>query len=610
MCGILGLATTSQDPVEAVVRNGLSALQHRGPDARSVASFSGNGAQCVMGHTRLRIIDLSPLADQPMPNERRTVWVTYNGEIYNFKELRTELQARGHVFQSHTDTDVLVHLYEESRDPAEMLKRLRGMFAFALFDSEQGSLLLARDRLGIKPMYWAETSLGLAFASEARAISRAFSMTEPDAEALASYLLWGVVQGPRTIFAGIHELPPGSYLQWKQRRVNVERWWRPEAEPNADLTREPDRLLRNVLDDSMARHLVADRPIGVFLSSGVDSAAVATTAARQGTVRALTVTFPDAADEGDAAHRVATRIGADHQRVEVTGGEVARDLPLMLSAMDQPTADGINTWIVCRATKEAGLVVALSGLGGDELFGGYPSSRLVPRLARLNGLLRPVPSGLRKRAAAVAGRRHPGGRLARALASGPGYAGAYMAVRGLLPPPLEARPAPQNGLSKHHPQDAVMLLEMAHYLPNQLLRDTDQMSMSHSLEIRVPLLDDEMVNLALRLPAAIRTESAKALLARAAGLEELNRKQPFALPFAAWFRGPLRTTVREALLSEDCPLRTSFLQTCAGMSGMHSSPAGPTGRAPGLSLSCGYGPPQTGCSGNEQGSDHGPFVGQ
>jgi asparagine synthase (glutamine-hydrolysing) len=380
-------------------------------------------------------------------------------------------------------------------------------------------------------------------------------MTEPDTEALASYLLWGVVQGPRTTFAGVHELPPGSFLQWKQGRATVSRWWRPETQPNLGLSQTPDRLLRAVLDDATARHLVADRPIGVFLSSGVDSAAVATSAARQSAVRALTVTFPDAADEGDAAHRVATRIGADHQRVEVTGAEVARDLPLMLSAMDQPTADGINTWIVCRATKEAGLVVALSGLGGDELFGGYPSSRLVPRLARLNGLLRPVPTGLRRQMAALAGRRHPGGRLARVLASRPGYEGAYEAVRGLVPAPGSGNghAAARNGLAKHHPQDAVMLLEMAHYLPNQLLRDTDQMSMSHSLEIRVPLLDDEMVNLALSLPAKVRTEKGKALLARAAGLEELNRKQPFALPFAAWFRGPLRTTVREALLSEDLP---------------------------------------------------------
>jgi asparagine synthase (glutamine-hydrolysing) len=505
-----------------------------------------------MGHLRLRIIDLSPLADQPMPNESRTVWVAYNGEIYNFKELRSELQARGHVFQSQTDTDVLVHLYEESRDPVDMLKRLRGMFAFAVFDCKKGSLLLARDRLGIKPMYWAETSAGLAFASEARAIARTFSLSEPDIEALESYLSWGVVQGPRTIFAGVHELPPGSYLQWTRGQVKVERWWRPDAGPSVTHGGEPEQLLRSALDDSIARHLVADRPIGVFLSSGVDSAAVATAAARQGAVRALTVTFPDAADEGDAAQRVARRIGAEHQRVEVTGADVARNLPAILSAMDQPTSDGVNTWIVCRATKQAGLVVALSGLGGDELFGGYPSARLVPQLARLNGLFRPVPAALRKRVAALAGRRHPGGRLARVLASGPGYAEAYMAVRGMLPS-LRARAGSQNGLSKHHPQDAVMLLEMGHYLPNQLLRDTDQMSMSHSLEIRVPLLDDEIVNLALALPADVRTESGKALLARAAGLQEFNRKQPFALPFAAWLRGPLRVTVREALLSEDLP---------------------------------------------------------
>jgi asparagine synthase (glutamine-hydrolysing) len=545
-----------EEPLEAVIRNRLTALRHRGPDASTVTTFTGGGAQCVMGHLRLRIIDLSASADQPMPNERRTVWVAYNGEIYNFKELRAELQAKGHLFQSQTDTDVLAHLYEESRNPEEMLSRLRGMFAFALFDREQGSLLLGRDRLGIKPMYWAETSDGIAFGSEARAIAKTYDLTEPDAEALTSYLLWGVVQGPRTIFSGVHELPPGSYLQWKQGNAKVERWWRPVINPNLESGQDARRLMRDALDDSIARHLVADRPIGVFLSSGVDSAAVATASARHSAVKALTVTFPDAADEGDEAQKVAKRIGADHMRVQVTGEDVARDLPSMLSAMDQPTSDGINTWIVCRATKEAGLVVALSGLGGDELFGGYPSSHLVPRLAQLNGLLRPVPSAIRRTVAGLAARRDPGSRLARALASGPGYEGAYMAVRGLLPTGTfrgSVRPEDRNGFSKHHPEDAVMLLEMAHYLPNQLLRDTDQMSMSHSLEIRVPLLDDEMVNLAFRIPAGVRTESGKALLARAAGLVELNRKQPFALPFAAWFRGPLRPTVREALLSEELP---------------------------------------------------------
>jgi asparagine synthase (glutamine-hydrolysing) len=495
-----------------------------------------------------------------MPNEDRTVWVAYNGEIYNFRELRAELEKAGHQLRSHTDTDVLVHLYEETDgDLAEMLALLRGMFAFALFDARHGRLVLARDRMGIKPMYWAETGGGVAFASEVRALARAgFAGGEPDPTAVASYLAWGVVPGPGTILAGVHELPPGSFLEWHRGSVRVQRWWSPEVKPEGLLAQDAVRLVRGALSDSISRHLIADRPLGAFLSGGIDSGAVVTLAARAGSVRALTVTFPDARDEGNAASELAIRVGAQHDRVPVTGAEVAAAIPEILAAMDQPTSDGVNTWIVCRATKQAGLVVALSGLGGDELFGGYPSSRLVPRLARITNLLKPIPFELKARAARLAENRTPGSRLARALASTGGYAGAYQAVRSLLP---ETRISP-NGMAHQlkialgtsaHSQDRVMLLEMAHYLPNQLLRDTDQMSMSHSLEIRVPLLDDSLVRVALALPAAVRTRPHKAVLAEAANIERPNVKRPFALPFEQWMRGPLRETVREGLLSSALP---------------------------------------------------------
>jgi asparagine synthase (glutamine-hydrolysing) len=561
MCGILGRVTVRPEASEGEVTRALDAIQHRGPDARAVRSFHGGGARCVFGHTRLRIIDLSPLADQPLSNEDGTVWVAYNGEIYNFRELRSELEAAGHKLRSQTDTDVLVHLYEESGgDPRRMLERLRGMFAFALFDTVRGRLVLARDRLGIKPMYWTEHDGGVAFASEVRALSRAgFAGSEPDPEAIASYLAWGVVRGPGSILSGVHELPPGSFLDWSLSGTKVERWWAPQPCPDPLLARDSERLVRAALADSVSRHLVADRPLGAFLSGGIDSGAVVTLAAREGTVRALTVTFPDARDEGEAAHALAQRVGAQHDRVPVTGAEVAAELPAILSAMDQPTIDGVNTWIVCRATKQAGLVVALSGLGGDELFGGYPSARLVPRLAGLNRFLAPVPAALKEWAARASSERGPGGRLARVLGSQPGYHGAYGAVRGLLAPielpVLSGAGAGGNSqvAASGHPQDLVMLEEMAHYLPNQLLRDTDQMSMSHSLEIRVPLLDDVLVRVAMVVPAEQRTQAGKALLARAAGIERPNAKRPFALPFGQWMRGPLRETVRQALLSEDLP---------------------------------------------------------
>jgi asparagine synthase (glutamine-hydrolysing) len=367
---------------------------------------------------------------------------------------------------------------------------------------------------------------------------------------------WGVVPGPGTILAGVHELPPGSFLDWHRGTVRLQRWWSPEVTPDELLAKDAVRLVRGALSDSISRHLVADRPLGAFLSGGIDSGAVVTMAAKAGAVRALTVTFPDAHDEGDAAAELAEKVGARHDRVPVTGAEVAASMPDILRAMDQPTSDGVNSWIVCRATKQAGLVVALSGLGGDELFGGYPSARLVPRLARITGILAAIPAGVKARATGLAEGRMPGSRLGRTLTSPGGYAGAYQAVRSILPP------LSPNGM--HHqltsalgttaaPQDRVMLLEMAHYLPNQLLRDTDQMSMAHSLEIRVPLLDDSMVNVALALPAAVRTQPGKALLAQAANIERPKAKRPFALPFEHWMRGPLKETVKEGLLSHELP---------------------------------------------------------
>jgi asparagine synthase (glutamine-hydrolysing) len=560
VCGILGFVGDRQVPPQTAIEGALGALAHRGPDAHQVRTLRGGDASCVLGHTRLRIIDLSPLADQPMPNEDRTIWVAYNGEIYNFRELRAELEKAGHTLRSQTDTDVLVHLYEETDgDLAEMLALLRGMFAFALFDSRQGRLVLARDRMGIKPMYWTETDGGVAFASEVRALARAgFAGGEPDPKAIASYMSWGVVPGPGTILAGVHELPPGSFLQWRAGRVRVQRWWSPEVKPEELLGHDAARLVRGALSDSISRHMIADRPLGAFLSGGIDSGAVVTLAARAGAVRALTVTFPDAHDEGNAASELATKVGAQHDRIPVAGAEVAAAMPQILAAMDQPTSDGVNTWIVCNATKQAGLVVALSGLGGDELFGGYPTTRLVPRLARITSLLAPIPLELRARAARLVGDRTPGSRLARALSSTGGYAGAYQAVRNLLPPSQISPNGMDHQLrlalgSTTHSQDRVMLLEMAHYLPNQLLRDTDQMSMSHSLEIRVPLLDDTLVKVALALPAAVRTQPGKALLAQAANIERPNIKRPFALPFEQWMRGPLRETVREGLLSRELP---------------------------------------------------------
>ncbi len=574
MCGVLGVVTfKARDGQAQAVERGLAALAHRGPDASRVVTLTSPTAACVLGLARLRIIDLSPEADQPLSNEDGSIWVAYNGEIYNFAQLRADLEHMGHRFRSRSDTEVLVHLYEDvGGDAPAMLSRLRGMFAFAIFDAPRGRVLLARDRLGIKPLYVGDTETGgLAFGSEVRALAASGLVnSRVELAALTGYLAWGVVPAPGTIFAGIRELPPGHFVQWEAGTVRLERWWSATPEPDRDLgdPAEAARVMTVALEDSVARHLVADRPVGVFLSSGLDSGAVTTLAARgAGRIRTLTVTFPDvsSANEGTAAARVAAGVGAEHVEVAFTGADAARLLPDALRAMDQPTWDAFNTWILCRAARKEGMVVCLSGLGGDELFGGYPSFDLVPRLARLRAGLRVLPGPIRRQAALLAALRSPGGRLARALDGAGGLVGAYSAVRGLFSAAevdvlfsgngLRRQSSAANGDSGVTPRGlaGVGFLEMTRYLPNQLLRDTDAVSMAHSLEVRVPLLDDVVVQVALAVPEEVRFESRKGLLAHAAVLGSSEPKRPFTLPVDRWMAGPLREIVREGVVSDRLP---------------------------------------------------------
>ena len=554
MCGILGVANSGGPREIDSFEAGLDSLVHRGPESRAVRQLITSRAFCVLGHTRLRIIDTDQRADQPMCEESSTMWITYNGEIYNHKELRRELEGNGHRFTSASDTEVIVHLYEDHRSDVEgMLGHLRGMFAFALFDMRRDRMLVCRDRLGIKPMYWCDGSNGgVAFASEVRALVRAgFASGAPDPRGIGSYLMWGSVHGPATAFEGIRELMPGSYLEWTPEGTRVSRWWTLQMPRVVSQVADATEHMKEALDDAVRRHLIADRPVGIFLSGGVDSGAVARVAARHGAARGLTVTFPEAdADEGADATALAKELGLEHVQIPAFGADVARDLPAILSAMDQPTSDGVNSWIVSRAAREGGLVVALSGLGGDELFSGYPSFQLVPRLASISRAMAPLPPGLRDVIGWPFASRRPGSRISRAVSADEGYEGAYAAVRGLLSTRELRRhgvtvplPEPPRMDSDRDPVDRVTLLEMLDYLPNQLLRDTDQMSMAHSLEVRVPLLDNELVGFVLTVPSQVRAVKDKQFLALASGARPLP-KRPFTLPFQRWLTGPLKEVVR------------------------------------------------------------------
>ncbi len=558
MCGIAGGIGPARKQSARELSAVVAALRHRGPDATGFRSVG----DCALGHTRLRIIDLSPLGDQPMANEDESVWAVFNGEIYNFGELRRQLEAAGHRFRSNTDTEVLVHLYEE-HGPA-MVSRLRGMFAFAVWDDRRRRLLLCRDRLGIKPLYFRVDGDRLSFASEVQALARDGDVVDP--LAVAGYLRLGWVPGPGTITADVHELLPAHQLVWEDGRAETTRYWSlPTATPAAEAPSTEE--LSHALHKAMGSHLVADVPVGLFLSSGVDSVALARLSADVAPgLRTYTVGFGTDDDESQEAAAIARRLGLEHTVVEVGGAEAMASVDAFVRSMDQPTVDGLNTWIISRAVRDAGAVVALSGLGGDELFGGYSTFWHVPRLHRAGmrvGTLAAVPSaaahvlGWSSRTVAWRGRR-----AVEAVGRG-GWADAYSAVRGLFsvaelvrlwPPARDLVDTPFV-----HTGDGPGLggaarvgrLEMGNYLPFQLLRDTDCMSMAHALEVRVPLLDDAVVELAARGQACGQPWTKSRLLGavdpKLAALVD-RPKRTFTLPIDDWMRGSLRGTAEDALV--------------------------------------------------------------
>lgn len=566
MCGIAGVvgdAARAPDALERV-RAMVAAIDHRGPDANGALALDGpRGTDAVFGAVRLRIIDLAPEADQPLSNLDGDVWTVFNGEIYNFVELRESLRAAGFRFRSQCDTEVLVHLYRHlDGDIDAIAQRLRGMFAFAIFDTTTGRLVAARDRLGIKPFFWASTANGFAFCSEQRALARArYVDGAANVDAIAGYLVKGVAANGQSLLRGVNHLAPGHALTWEDGQLSETTWWQPRVSNRTTL--HLPELGQNELDavapDAVRRHLVSDRTVGVFLSSGTDSQAVAALAARNGSVKTLTVAFPEdpELDESPATREAAERIGTDHAEIPVTAKDALRDLPAAIASFDSPTADGFNSWLISKAAKDAGLTVVLSGLGGDELFAGYRTFQTVPSLRSALRLINLIPSGARGMLAKAGLRSAVTRPWVRALDGGTGISDAYHLTRSVfarseLAAIGLAAPALQSVADFHDPIDAVTLLELQSYLRHQLLPDSDTTSMSHSIELRVPLLDDEMVAVALALPPGVRKQG-KQMLATTAGLGPRPEKRPFALPMQHWAMTSLREITRDALLDDALP---------------------------------------------------------
>ena len=599
MCGICGVVGVDSAGTGAdVVARMLREMRHRGPDDEGILA---DGSVCL-GMRRLSIIDVEG-GHQPLFNEDRTVAVVFNGEIYNFRQLRQTLKSRGHSFRTATDTEVIVHAYEEWGD--DCIRHLEGMFAFAVAETAKRNhrrprkLLLARDRLGIKPLYYALVDDTLVFASEVRSLL-ASGVIEPrlSPAALRSYLLFGSVIEPMTLVDRLYSLPPGHrislYPNSRELAAHPEPYWEFAAAAKRPVlaTTKFDRTsaaesLRSLLTASVDSHLVADVPVGVFLSSGIDSTAlVALAAQQQSSVHTVTVVFPEQEfDEREIAKATAQRFATDHQELELSGDDMLARLDEAIAAFDQPSMDGINTYFVSWAARQAGLKVALSGLGGDELFGGYSTFRTAPRAGSAADIARRVPKDLRSLLATGAetvSKRFTGSNARQKIAAlwrDPDFFPHPYFYTRLLFTPKQATAllnrdadvvlAPwQETLARITAQsetlddfNAVSALECQCYMANTLLRDTDSMSMAHSLEVRVPFLDAALVEFVSRLPGSLKVNNGtpKSLLVDAMGdllpAEVVaQRKRTFTLPWEHWLRGQLKEEVAAELHTIAPPL--------------------------------------------------------
>jgi asparagine synthase (glutamine-hydrolysing) len=556
MCGIAGAFNYS--PAPPVARSALQAMgdamRARGPDGAGL--WISDDAIVGLAHRRLSILDLSDRGAQPMPNVDRTLWITYNGEIYNFRELRSDLERQGVQFHTGSDTEVLLELYRS--EGLSFISKLRGMFAFAIWDVRERRLLLARDPFGIKPLYVFNDGKTVRFASQVKALVAGGGIdTTPSPAAQVGFFLWGHIPEPHTIYRSIHSLGPGQAMVVSQEG-GIKTWT--HCDPLEDLVQgmqngatidpstTPGDFLRCVLERSVRYHMIADVPVGCFLSSGIDSNVLAAFAAQtlgRERLQCITLGFEEYVgtldDEVPAAVECAARLGVEHYVRMVSRTEFEQGLERLLDSMDQPSIDGVNTYFVAKVAAEAGLKVAISGLGADEVFGGYPTFRQVPRAVGASrwipfaSTVGPVLRGL----AAPILKHFTSPKYASVLEYGTSLGGAYYLRRALFMPwevvdlldgemlkeGLEQLGIPKNlddRVSRiRTPYARVLALEILAFLQPRLLRDADWAGMAHSLEIRTPYLD------------AFLFRDIASLLGRASGApskRDLAACSPVALP--------------------------------------------------------------------------------
>lgn len=583
MCGIAGFVRVTpspSEPRESLVRAMCGAIRHRGPDDEGIHVDE----VAALGMRRLSIIDLST-GHQPMTNEDQTLWLVFNGEIYNYRELARVLADRGHRLRTSSDTEVIVHAWEEWGP--QSVSRLRGMFAFALWDQPSRTLWLARDRPGIKPLHYAVRPGHLAFASEIKSL-----LVDPgqpravDPEALDHYCTFLYTPRDRSIFQGIEKLPPGHLLRWHDNQVSVERYWDlPASGTFTGTEAEAAEALRTTLADAVTSHMVSDVPLGAFLSGGVDSSTVVALMAQASSrpVQTFSIGFEDAAfDELEHARAVASLFGTEHHEFVVRPDALAI-LDDLIGHFDEPFGDSsaIPTWYVSEIARQH-VTVVLSGDGGDELFGGYDRYRPHPRVDRFDRL--PIPG--RRHLAAAAWRAWPrtarGRNFLRHVAQGPEarfvdsvgffsaddkralYTGRFQRLIGEYAPESAALAWFDPPGAASWP-DRMMRFDFRTYLPEDVLTKVDRMSMAHSIESRVPLLDTAVVELAASFPARLKITPNRQKHIMKEAMSHLlppsildRRKQGFGVPVGNWFRGGVADLFADTLLSPRAHARGFF----------------------------------------------------
>lgn len=590
MCGICGkLNFDLQEPVNGTqLDQMMDPLRHRGPDDAGKYSSGPIG----LGHRRLSIIDLKT-GRQPMCNEDGTVWVVYNGEVYNYPELRVELKSRGHTFKSATDTEVIVHLYEELG--AECVARLRGMFAFALWDGRKRLLLLARDRVGIKPLYYTNTGKSLLFASEIKALLADPSVTRRiNLRGIDRFLTYYYMPGHETMFEGIYKLEPGHYLTASDGQFEKRQYWDLRFENPSRWSRydEAVEALQELLPRTVKDHMISDVPIGVLLSGGVDSTGVLRYAAEQTNqqIRTFTVGFAgeEFADERPFARLAAQRFGSLHQEITMSAKDFHELLPKYVWHMEEPVCEppAIALYFVSRLARESSVKVLLSGEGGDEAFGGYQTYRNLLVLERLKSVFGPAKGMLRLglKALGQVGSHNIGhyGDLVDlpisqyyfSRTATPGtffnrkkialYTKDFARALGEEPSDMPTRRLFDHldGLS---PLNRMLYVDTKTWLPDDLLVKADKMTMATSVELRVPLLDSQVLEFAASLPSHFKVRGwstkriLKAALRNSVPQEILDRKKTgFPLPYERWLKTELKEFVRDTLLGQGSALKPYF----------------------------------------------------